>query len=201
MPLPAHQSRRAPVALVGLLVIAMIAFPVGTALAQAASRDAPRRSWFLLYEVALGGPLNPSGASSGTTYLGADLGPMVRRGNRAWGGSVFGAGTPCDGLECVRRVGLRGRYRRWLGPKTTLDVGLGPVVVSGGAGAAGVVSLASGDLAGVTLHWELVSGGPTLETAPVGRVFVGFRIGGVPAAVLTGGMAVLAVVEMEREWH
>jgi len=72
----------------------------------------------------------------------------------AWGASVFGEGGSNDS-----RAGLRARYRRWLGPRTSVELSPGLVLLGNdgfaGPGFIGQAALNLGDVLSVVGEGEL----------------------------------------------
>lgn len=169
--------------------------------AQATSPRAAQRPWFVLYELvwgaSLGGTLSESGEYS-PMYLAADLGPMFSRGYHAWGSSVFAGIGPCYTSDCAWRIGLRARYRHWLGSRAAVDLGLGPLAANGRPGVGGLVTLSYGEWLGVALQGE-VMGSPgwaeTYGSAPArSGLLLGIRFGGKAAAIQSAALVLLGLL-------
>ena len=128
-------------------------------------KPAPACRYFLITEFGLGGNLNsaadPNRADHvSTEMLIYDLGLMVNAGgSSAWGGTVsFKA-------MYETRLGLFGRYRRWLGENWAVDISPGIILIGssndGRYGleyptAAGRIAINYGDWVGVGIGTELV---------------------------------------------
>ena len=93
------------------------------------------------------------------------------------------------------RFGLNGRYRRWLGERSSIDVSAGPLGVVTHApysqphraayGMNAAVALGWRDWAAVTVSADAVRGGGHNATA----VYTGVRLGSYPAIVATAAVA------------
>jgi hypothetical protein len=139
-------------------------------------------------------------------YVTSDGGFLYRRGTSTALGVSAGFGLGQD----FGRVTLRPRVRRWLTPTSTIDVGAGVVLVGSdeitlrkSPGFSGFVTVAQGRWVGVTVQVESVRSAYAgtwaydpaqgkdvpLNPGPFETewaVYTGFRMGGVPAAVLAG---------------
>ncbi len=96
--------------------------PVESGFCLFRSARAPRCHGFLITEFAIHPRANVEGEGS-ASYLTWDAGMMINKGDDAWGGTLF---VGVDGIAGTR-VGIRGRYRRWLGPSTSVDAAAGLV--------------------------------------------------------------------------
>lgn len=88
-------------------------------------RPLPRCSAFWITEFGLAARLTPAEFANGPLYT-WELGGMKNRGTR----NALGAALFVEGSDEGGAWGLRPRYRRWLNPKTTLD--LAPGIAIGG---------------------------------------------------------------------
>jgi hypothetical protein len=131
------------------------------------------------------------------SHVSWEVGRMFnRKPNTARGGTVhFGIGS------AGFRVGLKGKYRRWIGTRGALDVSAGLLRTETqgsfedswrvpAAGVTGDVAFGWGDLGAVSVRADaLRANGRT-----VGAVYGGVRLGGVPAIAATGGAAIAFAV-------
>ena len=135
-------------------------------------------------------------------YL-ADIGWMKNVGERrAWGASAFGvAGSDFS------RAGLRARYRRWLGPRTSVELSPGIVLVGNdefvGPGLIGQAALNLGDVMSVVGEGELdrvrvadpgALGGEGTRYGTDSSFRIGVRGGSFVSAGVTMGLAAIYAV-------
>ena len=186
---------RAPIVLaVALVVLTPVAGAQDSTLATPApiclrARPKPACSGFVLTNA---GAYVVFGSGSGGAAPRAvlDYGLMVNRSPRtAIGGSVF-ASVDRDGFA----IGPAVRYRRWLTPRTSIEVALGKPV-------AGDYRFRSGAVFGLVKwspsHWFAIAARPELVRRPTcgatcvyrtqGRVSLGMEAGGAPGVVITAG--------------
>lgn len=187
-----------PAALVLALVTVLNCSQLG---AQATSAHPAEGEWFVLPELVLGMSLRSGFGESNEfnrAYLAAEFGPLFRQGDHAWGGSAFAGVGPCYLDDCAWRVGLRARYRRWLSPDATLDLGLGLLSAAGRPGAGVLVAYSPREWIGLTLQAEVVGSegrAGTDNDSPVGsEVLMGIRLGGKGAAVSTAALVLLGLL-------
>ena len=154
---------------------------------------------FLLTEV---GVLYRLGGGGDATALG-DIGWMKNVGEKsAWGASVFGESESDRG-----RAGLRARYRRWLGPRTSVELSPGVVLLGNdefvGPGLIGLAALNLGDVISVVGEGEIDrvrvadSGALAGERTRYGTDHsfrVGVRGGSFVSVGVTMGLAVIVLV-------
>lgn len=120
-----------------------------------------------------------------------ELGRMSNRGPRAAVGGTLLIGGGGSGF----RYGVKGRYRRWVGERSSLDVSAGPLGVVtrsqysepriSGYGITGGVALGWKDWAAVTVNADAVRG----QGRNAGALYGGVRLGSYPAIVATAGIA------------
>ena len=144
-----------------------------------------------------------------TSYLSAELAWMINLGGggRAVGVGVFGGREfAIDGTQ----LGVRARYRRWLGGRRGVDIGAGVVLTSASAGGlteqAGLTTQVALDLGG----WIKLAGGvdwvpglrysadPPVSVRASPSVYLGFSLSRTPArlawaAAGAGGVLAAAV--------
>ena len=185
-----------------VLILALICFlTCGKLRAQATSANPAEGNWFVLAELVLGmSVLSGLGESDefNRVYLAAEVGPMFRRGDHAWGGSALAGAGPCYLDDCSWRVGLRARYRRWLSSEATLDLGLGPLSADGRPGVGVLAAYSPQEWIGVTLQGEVVSpenSADTYRDMPIrSELLMGVRFGGKGAAVSAAALVLLGLL-------
>jgi hypothetical protein len=120
-----------------------------------------------------------------------ELGRMSNRSQRsAVGGALFFGGGGSNW-----RFGVDGRYRRWLGGRSSLDLSAGPLGVvtrspysqpsTRGYGISGGVALGWNDWAALTVNADAVRG----RGRNAGAVYGGVRLGSYPAMGATAAIA------------
>ena len=150
---------------------AAIAVVPAAAAAQTCFRGAaaPRCRQFLVLEM---DAYHSAGAVAHNPYVFSwAAGGMVNVGPRSAVGGALLVAADDDG----HRVGVQGRFRRWLHGRTALD--LTPAIFLGGhrnggtapGGAAFGVAVTHGDLIGLALNYQMADG--------AGRLYAGIRFG------------------------
>jgi len=94
--------------------------PAGSSFCIFRAAPAARCDRFLITEFAIHPRASVEGEGS-ASYLTWEAGMMFNKRNQAWGGTLF---VGVDGIAGTR-IGIRGRYRRWLGPSTSVDAAAG----------------------------------------------------------------------------
>jgi hypothetical protein len=129
-------------------------------------------------------------------HLNWEIGVLVNRGPAHAVGATVLVGADPNGL----RVGVKGRYRRWMGRHTALDLGAGVLATRRAApfegaeadregnrhvvvgGVTGDVALGLTDWASLSLRGDLLA---DADGSPAHAVYGGLRLGTRPAAVAT----------------
>jgi hypothetical protein len=165
-----------------LLAVAMGLVPAGAA-AQTCFRGAPAprcRQFFVLEMDAS----HSAGAVARNPYAFSwATGGMANVGPRSAVGGALLVAADDDG----HRIGVQGRFRRWLHGRTALD--LTPEIFLGGhrnggtgpGGAALGLAVTHGDLVGVSLSYQMADG--------AGRLYAGIRFGSWMVPVGLAGLA------------
>lgn len=170
---------------VGLLGV-LLCLGSTSATAQTCFRGAPapRCRQFVVLEMDSYGAIG--GSASGHAYLLAwSAGAMRNVGARSAAGGAFLI-TADDGGH---RVGVEGRFRRWLHGRTALD--LSPAIFLGGhrntglgaGGAALGIGISQGDMVGASLNYQMIDG--------AGRLYAGVRLGSWMVPVGMAGLIAL----------
>ncbi|UCF39852.1 MAG: hypothetical protein JSW43_08900 [Gemmatimonadota bacterium] len=208
---------------VTLILIVLSALAAAAWGQESTPQPVGHRGVSILYEATIGTRLNrqPDPGVEDTRWFASwDLGLMAQRGDWAWGATLL-AHADEDGT----RWGIRPRYRRWLGGKTTLDLGAG-VLLGGGTnygvqsypGFTGLVALSHGRWLGVSLELHAIRTAQALshyydpvlgeryDAAASGvdwGVYLGFRLNGVGALVASAAELVLgmaAAAALSSSW-
>jgi hypothetical protein len=163
------------------------AAPVASSFCLFRTAPAPRCDQFLITEFAI----HPRGTVEGegpATYLTWEGGMMVNRDENAWGGALF---VGVDG-QAGTRIGMKGRYRRWLGPSMSIDVGAGLLFMrfDGSWDPFYVPSLTGSAAINITnsIAFDLIVEDVVYRDPGVRHhltVFPGLRVGGMPGLVTT----------------
>jgi len=177
---------RASLVAVGLIVSPTIA----NAQLCFRGRPAPHCESYLVTEFALAHRFHTSWSES-PWVLQWELGALVNRGDHAaLGGSVTVGGT--DPL----RVGVKARFRYWLGSKAALDIAPGILLHTSGAtglGFTGHVAVSYGDWFGAGLQLETLPG-----SRPLGppKTLLGPRVqlASYPASIVGAVVALIGVL-------
>jgi hypothetical protein len=188
-------------ALAAVLVMAVCAgAPVSAGELRWQGKPAPACRYFLVTEFGLGANMSDPAhtgraAQVSTEMLLYDLGVMVNVGERAAAG-----GTVSFKAMYETRLGLFGRYRRWLGDMWALDLSPG-IIVAGSSNddayrlvypaAAGRIGIMYGDWIGVGVSGELVR---MADEKSEFDWYADIRVGYYPGAVLGTLMAVLGLL-------
>lgn len=169
-----------------VLFAAAIGLMPGSAQAQTCFRGAaaPRCRQFLVLE--MDAYHSTGGVARNAYVISWAAGAMANVGSRSAAGGALLAAVDDDG----HRVGVQGRFRRWLRGRTALDVT--PAIFLGGhrnggsdaGGAALGVAITRGDLFGVSLNYQMADGS--------GRLYAGIRFGSWMTPVGTAGLVALA---------
>lgn len=172
---------RGPVALLGALCLGSAPANAQTCFRGA---PAPRCRQFVILEMDTYGAIGRSGA--GTPYVFAwAAGAMKNVGPRSAAGGAFLIAADDDG----HRIGVEGRFRRWLHGRTALD--LTPAIFLGGqrntglgaGGAALGIAVSQGDMIGISLNYQTADG--------AGRLYAGVRLGSWMVPVGMAGLVAL----------
>jgi hypothetical protein len=186
--------------------------PAGDAAAKSlcfAGRPREYCSSFLLTQARVQYRLSPATADPVRWYVTADIGWMKNISRRdALGVSVFGG--PEIGFE-EAQYGLRGRYRRWVGERSSIDVSMGAVFGTtydiGAPGFSGILDYTISDLflasfgvdyantSSCALHEDMFDS--SCETKYVGRTYLGVGLGsklGLAAYAVGGVVGLLAAL-------
>lgn len=148
-------------------------------------------------------PTGPSyRARASESYLAWEVGGMVNRDARSAVGGTVLLGTDGEGEE---RVGVKGRYRRWLSPRTALDLSGGVLRGAvpdppfephvGGFGVTADAGYQVADLVAVSARVDVLhAGGRTYPT-----LYAGGRLGSYPAVagtVVLAGLVAWAIAAL-----
>jgi hypothetical protein len=165
-------------------LLATLLLALARSRAAAQGLDNPRLCWepkpapacrrILVTEMSGGTSLE----SSPVLYLTSEIGFLkTTRSNSAWGVSLFTAMMDDDG-----RLGLKARYRRWIGKRLVAEAGGGPLLLNATfrarhLGFVAHTSLGYKDWLTATVQMELTRYATTGTKA---RAFVGLRTGSYP---------------------
>jgi hypothetical protein len=112
-------------------------------------------------------------------YLSGDVGMMTNQSERTAVGATLLAGALVD-YDFQLRFGVKPRLRRWLGRRTSVELGAGPLITTGTGTRIGLTSdlaLNLADQLSLVTQWELL-GNPN---APDLGWYLGARLGAKPA--------------------
>jgi hypothetical protein len=154
------------------------------------ARMLPRCRAFWLTEFGLATRLG--GHSTPDGLLSWELGAMRNVGSRtALGGSLY-LGIPTTGSGELEGVGVKPRFRRWLGPGVALDVSPGILFAGNGSpGFAGHVGLTMSHWLALTVQAQTVR--PTVGSRRTLAWFGGAKLGGLPGAISGGATLLLGL--------
>lgn len=166
----------------GILLATILGLGPMAGAAQTCLRGAPVPRCHQFFVIEMDGYHSAGGVTSSSYVYSWAVGGMANTGHRSAVGAALLVAVDDDGY----RMGLQGRFRRWLHGRTALD--LTPVISRGGA--AFGVALTKGDLVGVALNYQQANGS--------GRLYAGIRLGSWMVPVGMAGLAAAAAVTYNK---